>query len=218
MNISVKNFDAVIERMKGQMPGSNLSTKDVVKFLETSSSGFYAHKKNNKIPEKWVQTIWEKLKVQRSWILYGTGPIYSPKAQSTPHTHNGEENFFEGVFNRLKKTGKFQTLTDVAKVFGMSPSAVSQWKRKGIFLDKHINLISRCYNIDYDWLKTGVKNKKVPKIPTPKENPTCETTPPKETTTNQNDMEFILFVLLDAVQKGKVDLMRKTLEGFSQKI
>ena len=62
---------------------------------------------------------------------------------------------YSKIFERMLKAGKLKNSSQMAKVLGISPQAVSNYKKKGELPPSLVFKFAEIYNVSIDWLITG---------------------------------------------------------------
>lgn len=64
------------------------------------------------------------------------------------------ENYKE-IFERMLKTGDFRNSSEMAKAMGVTPQAISNYKKKGELAAGFILKFAEAYDVSVDWLLSG---------------------------------------------------------------
>jgi len=63
---------------------------------------------------------------------------------------------FSDIFERMLKVGRFKNGSEMAKALGVTPQAISNYKKKGELSAGFVLKFAGLHNVSVDWLLTGV--------------------------------------------------------------
>ncbi len=74
------------------------------------------------------------------------------------------ETTYTVILDRMKLAGRLKNNSAVAKALGITPQAISNYKKRGKFSSSVIFKFADIYDVSIDWLLTG--NGEAPSVPT----------------------------------------------------